>query len=113
MVMTPKKSDGINSGAHDFQQQSIRFAPQHIVWLAAESKRTGESFNSVVRQLVDDARSFYGLSPTIADLLEKERATMGLDFRRYVQEVLTQRYASLLRADIEERRAPTTKSTRK
>jgi hypothetical protein len=105
MVMAPKKSDGVNSGAHDFQQQSIRFAPQHIAWLSAESKRTGESFNSVVRQLVDDARSFYGLSPTIADLLEEERATMGLDFRRYVQEVLTQRYANLLRADIEDRRS--------
>ena len=89
------------SAGRDYFQQSIRFAPHHLNWLSTEAARTGESFNAVVRQLVDDARMFFGLSPSIVDALEKDRAAMGLDFRRYVQEVLTQRYSDLLRSQIE------------
>lgn len=88
-----------DSDVRDYIQQSIRFAPQHLKWLTDETNRHGVSINAVVRQLVDDARTFFGLSPTMVQLLEKDRARMGLDFRRYVQELLTQRYRDLLLAD--------------
>jgi hypothetical protein len=113
MVMAPTKSRELDSAANGFMQQSIRFAPRQLAWLASESKRAGESFNAVVRGLVDDAQTLFGLSPTIVDLLEEERAAMGLDFRRYIQEVLTQRYSNLLRAEIEKGRTATGRSTKK
>lgn len=95
-MATTKSRD---SDVRDYIQQSIRFAPQHLKWLTDETNRHGVSINAVVRQLVDDARTFFGLSPTMVELLEKDRAKMGLDFRRYVQELLTQRYRDLLLAE--------------
>lgn len=88
-----------DSDIRDYIQQSIRFAPQHLKWLNDETARAGVSINAVVRGLVDDARTYFGLSPTMVELLEKDRTRMGLDFRRYVQELLTQRYRDLLLAE--------------
>ena len=68
---------------------------------SAAMPTAGVSINAVVRGLVDDARTYFGLSPTMVELLEKDRAKMGLGFRQYVQELLTQRYAELLRAQVE------------
>lgn len=83
-------------------QQSIRFARPQLQWLDAETKRLRISVNALVRQLVDDVQTFFGLPPSVAASLEKDRTTMGLDRRRYLQELLTRRYATLLRAELEE-----------
>lgn len=83
----------------DYIQQSIRFAADHLKWLTEATERDGVSINAVVRGLVDDARTFFGLPPTMVALLEKDRGRMGLDFRRYVQELLTRRYRDLILED--------------
>lgn len=88
------------SEIRDYMQQSIRFAPQHIKWLTDETARAGVSINAVVRKLVDNARTFFGLSPTMLEAIDKDRAAMGLDFEGYIRELLTQRYRDLLRAEI-------------
>ena len=90
-----------DSALRDYLQQSIRFAPDQLAWLSSESKRTAQSVNAIVRQLVEDAQTFYELAPTMAETLEKDRLAMGLDVRRYMQELLTQRYRDLLRAEFE------------
>lgn len=84
-----------------YGQQSIRFAAAQLNWLNEATKRAGVSVNAVVRGLVDDAQTYFGLPPTVVEQLEKDRAAMGLDFRRYVQELLTQRYTAVLRAELE------------
>src|SRR4051812_42552276 len=90
-----------DSAIRDHIQQSIRFAMVHLAWLKAETDRTGMSINAVVRQLVDDARSCFGLPPTMVETLEKDRARLGLDHRGYVQELLTQRYRDILRTEFQ------------
>src|SRR5687768_583350 len=93
------KKKAAESAIRDFVQQSIRFAPGHLKWLTDEAERTGASFNALVRQLIDDSRTFYGLSPTMVEALDKDRARMKLDFHQYIQELLTRRYKELLRAE--------------
>lgn len=83
------------------QQQSIRFAPEQRAWLSDATRRSGESINAVVRQLVDDAQTFFGLSPSILALLQQDRVAMGLDHRGYVRELLTRRYRDLLLAQFD------------
>jgi hypothetical protein len=85
----------------DFVQQSIRFQPQHLKWLTERADSISASLNAVVRQLVDDARAFYCLSPTMVEALEKDRVRRGLDYRGYIQDLLTQRYRELLRTEFE------------
>ena len=96
--MAAKSKD---TAAGEFVQQSIRFAPAQLMWLSKESERLGASFNALVRQLVDDSRTFFGLPPTMVRSLEEERRALGLDFRQYVQELLTRRYRDLLKQEFE------------
>lgn len=100
--MAAKKPQSIE---REFVQQSIRFQPQHLKWLTERADSISASLNAVVRQLVDDARAFYGLSPTMVEALEKDRVSRGLDYRSYIQDLLTQRYRELLRAEFEAERA--------
>lgn len=102
--MATKKSQQPQTAERDFVQQSIRFQPHHLKWLTERADAISGSLNAVVRQLVDDARGFYGLSPTIVDALEKDREAKGLDYRSYVQDLLSQRYRELLRAEFEAER---------
>src|SRR4051794_123803 len=103
--MSPKKAQP-QTIERDFVQQSIRFQPHHLKWLTERAEAISGSLNAVVRQLVDDARAFYSLAPTMVEALEKDRAARGLDYRGYIQDLLTQRYRELLRAEFEAERAP-------
>ena len=103
--MSPKKVQP-KSVERDFVQQSIRFQPHHLKWLTERAEAISGSLNAVVRQLVDDARAFYSLAPTMVEALEKDRAARGLDYRGYIQDLLTQRYREILRAEFESEREP-------
>ena len=103
--MPAKKPQQTQSVERDFVQQSIRFQPHHLKWLTDRADAISGSLNAVVRQLVDDARAFYGLAPTMVETLEKDRAARGLDYRGYLQDLLTQRYRELLRVEFEAERA--------
>ena len=72
--MSPKKVQP-QTVEKDFVQQSIRFQPHHLKWLTERAEAISGSLNAVVRQLVDDARAFYSLAPTMVETLEKDRAT--------------------------------------
>lgn len=91
------------SEIRDYMQQSIRFAPQHLKWLTEETARAGISINAVVRKLVDNARTSFGLSPTMLEAIDKDRAAMGLDFEEYIRELLTQRYRDILNREFQEK----------
>ena len=101
--MSPKKAQP-QTIERDFVQQSIRFQPHHLKWLTERAEAISGSLNAVVRQLVDDARAFYSLAPTMVEALEKDRAARGLDYRGYIQDLLTQRYRELLRAEFDAER---------
>lgn len=92
-----KRSD---SPARAFVQQSIRFSADNARWLSSESTRTRTSINAVVRALIDDASSYFGLGPSIVAILEKDRSSMELSHRRYVQEILARRYSDLLLSSV-------------
>ena len=102
--MAAKKPQQTQTVERDFVQQSIRFQPHHLKWLSERADAISGSLNAVVRQLVDDARAFYGLAPSMVETLEKDRQARRLDYRSYVQDLLSQRYRELLRAEFEAER---------
>ena len=89
MPRSPKPSESF--------QQAVRFKNVHGPWIAAEMKKLGESFNEIIRRLVDDAMSFYGLPANQRERLEAEMKKLGLDRRDYVQYVLSLRAEALAR----------------
>lgn len=76
-------------------------ASGNLARLTERADEISRSLDAVVRQLVADARAFYGLAPSIVETLEKDRQTKGLDYRSYVQDLPFQRYRELLRAEFE------------
>src|SRR5262245_28831422 len=69
-------------------QQSVRLPTSLVPWLKDEAKRAG-SFSGVIKELIDDARSFYELPPNQVERLQGEAKRLGLKRRDYVRHVLS------------------------
>lgn len=102
--MKTKRNSHPRPAAARFAQQSIRFSTVQSDWLRAEGAQQRASINELVRRLVDDRRTFFGLAPTLCAALEEDRVALGLDSRTYLQELLTLRYAKVLREQLERER---------
>lgn len=83
------------------RQQSIRFAVAQVRWLRQEARTRGISVNAVVRRLLDDHLTLFAAPPTMREVLERDRRALDLDPVGYLQELLTQRYRELIRAEVE------------
>ena|SRR5215510_4461079 len=80
----------------DYFTQSFRFTPEQAAFLKEESKRLG-STTAVIREVLDDVRTLYGLPRVIIEALEKDRQTLGLrSHREYVMHLLARRYERVL-----------------
>lgn len=79
----------------DYFTQSFRFTPEQTTFLKDEAKRLG-STTAVIREVLDDVRTLYGLPKVIAEALEKDRKALGLSPREYVMHLLARRYERVL-----------------
>lgn len=103
MAKLPQKAD---SSVRDYVQQSIRFSTAHLVFLEEEAQRNGVSINSVVRDLVTDAGTLYGVPLNMRKKLEEDAKSLGLDRREYIKYLLGLRYEALVRGEVGDRASP-------
>jgi hypothetical protein len=69
-------------------QQSVRLPTSLIPWLKGEAKGAG-SFSAVIKELIEDAKTFYELPPNQQDRLEAEAKRLGMKRRDYLRYVLS------------------------
>src|SRR5713101_3136976 len=79
----------------DYFTQSFRFTPEQTSFLKEGAKRLG-STTAVVREVLDDVRTLYGLPMVMIELLERDRKALGLSQREYVMHLLARRYERVL-----------------
>jgi len=80
----------------DYFTQSFRFTPDQTSFLKEQAKRLG-STTAVIREVLDDVRTLYGLPKVMIEALEKDRHTLGLrSHREYVMHLLARRYERVL-----------------
>lgn len=76
---------------------SIRLPILLSHWLTNEAKRTG-NFNQAVREVLEDARTFYGLPEVLTEQLNAEARALGKIRREYIIHLLSQHAAELLKS---------------
>lgn len=80
----------------DYFTQSFRFTPQQAAFLKVQAKRCG-SITAFVREILDDARTLYGLPQLQIDLLESDMKDLNLtSYRDYVRHLLSMRLQTFL-----------------
>jgi len=82
-------------GRDDYFTQSFRFTPEQTAFLKEGAKRLG-STTALVREVLDDARTLYGLPMAMVEALEKDRRALGLSPREYIMHLLARRYERVL-----------------
>lgn len=75
---------------------TVRLPVRDQGWITQQSKEDGTA-NNVIRQLVEDARTFYGLPDVLREQLEAEAGRLGKTRRDYVIHLLSLRAAELLK----------------
>ena len=86
--------------------QTIRMSPDDNTWLEKQTQERGCSRADVIRDLVADARNWYGLPPTLREHLQGAATAEGLTMREYISELL-RAHAQKLAARRPGARAPT------
>ncbi len=80
----------------DYFTQSFRFTPEQAAFLKEEAKRCG-SITAFVREILDDARTLYGLPRLQVEVLEADMKRLNLSsYRDYVRHLLSMRLQTLL-----------------
>ena len=74
---------------------AVRLPGADVGWIKAQAKPLGGNFSLVVRQLITDARSFYGLPDPLRDSLLVEAERLGKTPRDYIVHVLAERALAL------------------
>jgi hypothetical protein len=75
---------------------TFRFPRDLAAWLNAEAKQRGWSMNEFLVTITHDLFAWYALPDMVTDQLEKDRAALGLDRRKYMTQVLMRRYHEIL-----------------
>ncbi len=78
---------------------TVRIPSSDASWISKEGKVAGNTA-LFLRQLVTDARTFYGMPEPIREVLAADAKSAGKNQRDYVIELLTKRYEELLRVRI-------------
>lgn len=81
----------------DAIQISARIPSAEVKHLKEAAKPLGGNVALVIRQLIEDSHTFYGLPDAIREELEADAEKAGKDQRRYVIDLLTRRYAEIIR----------------
>lgn len=71
---------------------SFRISTSLIYWLKQTASAAGRSTNGFVAELMEDARSWYGLPYAMVEAFEADRGALGLSRRHYLMHVLLRRY---------------------
>lgn len=76
---------------------SVRLPVETLNWLKDIAEENGEPTNDVIRRLVDDYRSLYGLPQTFTHQLDADMKANGLkDRREYIMHLLAARLKEIL-----------------
>lgn len=78
---------------------TVRLPVRDQGWIAQQSKEDGTA-NNVIRQLVEDTRSFYGLPDNIREKLDADAERLGKTRRDYMIHLLSLRYEQLLKDEV-------------
>lgn len=78
--------------------QTIRLPVMTAAWLGEQAKQLG-SVNVFIRQLVDDARTLFGLPKIIVDKIEADMARNGMSQRDYLINLVMLRYEQIVKAE--------------
>ena len=74
----------------------IRVALKPAAALEYEAKTEGKAVSHVLRRIVEDYATLYGLSRSQFETLEADRKALTLDRREYFKELLDHRYRFVL-----------------
>jgi len=83
---------------------SIRLEQSQLAWISKEIKKTLTT-NGLIRQLIDDAMTLFGLPAPVLEILQEDAKSKGIsldsyqDCRDYLIRLLMLRYDSLVRGD--------------
>jgi len=79
---------------------TVRLPVRDQGWVTQQSKVDGTT-NNVIRQLVEDARTFYGLPDNIREKLDADAAKLRKTRREYVIHLLSLRYEHMLKEELQ------------
>ncbi len=97
---------------------TLRLSTAQVAWLAREAKTAGNA-NEVVREVLDDAMSLYGLPASVVEQLRADAESKGLKLntyperKEYLRRVLMLRYDALVRGESPKLGASPAKSGKK
>ena len=74
----------------------IRVALKPAAALEVEARAEGKAVSHVLRRIVEDHATLYGLSRSQFETLEADRKALALDRREYFKELLDHRYRFVL-----------------
>jgi hypothetical protein len=84
-----------------FSVESIAFSVRLPVllssWLQNEARRTG-NVNQAIREVLEDARTFYGLPEVLTEQLDAEARALGKSRREYIIHLLSQHAVELAKS---------------
>ncbi len=84
----------------DVFQITLRLSTKVAAWLKNLSETRRESVNDLLRQVVDDAHSLYGLPMTIVQALDDDAKALGMERRDYLMHLLALRYNQIVREGV-------------
>src|SRR5947209_2902373 len=80
----------------DMQGLSVRFPIDVMAWFKSQAESKGEPITDLVRRIVDDYRTLFGLPKLIVDALDADAKALGLPRREYVMHLVARRYEEVL-----------------
>jgi hypothetical protein len=78
---------------------TVRLSPAEFGFIEKLGKDMNESFNGVVRHLINDARTYFGLPEAMTNLLDDEAKKLNKNRREYVLHLLSSRAVELIKAE--------------
>ena len=82
----------------DVFRQQVTFTNEQAAWLRGPGKHQ-QGFAAAVRQAVEDQRTLYELPPMMVEKMDAEAKRLGLDRRRYIQNILNLHAHELLKTE--------------
>lgn len=88
-------------GEAETRPVTFRLPNDHIAWLEEQAADAETSVNQVVRSLVFDLCTWFGMPFFVGQRLEENRQQMKLDQRAYAQHLLVKRFAAIVKEGLE------------
>ncbi len=88
-------------GEGETRPVTFRLPSDHIAWLEEQASDAETSVNQVIRSLVFDLCTWFGMPFFVGQRLEENRQQMKLDQRAYAQHLLVKRFAAIVKEGLE------------